>query len=331
MAVEDGFLEGKIMDINSPEFAAALTGQPVKKEDAPAEHAEESESTEDKDEKDPAKEDAETESSSAEEEEEEEENDDPKVTAITKELKRVRAINKERDNSVAALTQQIADLKKQAEAAPKTPEDQQVAKLTEMAQTDYDRLQNDWTQELIAANTAYKLAESSGEEAAKAEAESRIARAQKATALLTKATNVRAEKNAKSKVDEDAEVLQIKLELTNVKAIYDKAFPDLANEASPIWKAGKKEYDANPTLMKKLGPMSEMIATALAIIKNPKLVGRDPSAVRKDLITNMEETVNTVLSVGNRGGSKGNKGTNAVPKFTDLASFNDYIEKIKGG
>ena len=94
MAVEDGFLEGKIMDINSPEFAAALTGQPVKKDDAPAEHAEESESTEDKDEKDPAKEDAETESSSAEEEEEEEENDDPKVTAITKELKRVRAINK---------------------------------------------------------------------------------------------------------------------------------------------------------------------------------------------------------------------------------------------
>ena len=47
--------------------------------------------------------------------------------------------------------------------------------------------------------------------------------------------------------------------------------------------------------------------------------------------SNMEETVNTVLSVGNRGGSKGNKGTNAIPKFTDLAAFNDYIEKIKGG
>jgi len=50
--------------------------------------------------------------------------------------------------------------------------------------------------------------------------------------------------------------------------------------------------------------MGQMLAVALAIIRNPKLVGRDAVAARKELINNVEEAASKALDRASRVGRR---------------------------
>lgn len=334
-ASADGIIDNSPeMDYTSPEFAAVLAGGQAKKVDAPKDEAAKEEkveepSTEETGEETPVEETEDEASPATEEEKEAEKSDDPKLKALAKELKRVRALNKERDASLSIVTQKLEVLEKKVSAAPLTADDQMVAKLVEMTDEKFADLNVRWSDELADAKAEYVVAKERGDEALTEKSLRRIETAKRATELFTKAVSSRATKKAEAENVGKAEVAAIATELDSIKKAYDTAFPELSNTKSPIFKAGLNEYKANPKLMEKLGPIGELVATALAIIKNPKLVGRDPSAVRKELVTNLEETVSTALkTAGGVGSSKGGKAS-AIPQFKDLTDFNEYIERIK--
>ncbi len=197
-----------------------------------------------------------------------------------------------------------------------------------MNEEEFSSLHQRWSEELGDAKAAHAEAKARGDEAGTAEALARIKSAQSANALCVKAVSTRATAKAEAEAKTKAEIATLETELTGIKASYDEAFPELANKSSAIFKAGLAQYKAHQTLMSKLGPVAELVATALAVIKNPKLVGRDPSTVRKEVVNNIEEAVSNALKPGGIGTSKGGKAS-AIPTFKTTEDFNEYIERIK--
>lgn len=325
----DGIIDNSPeMEYGSPEFAAALAGvkhkaepkaekaaveEPAKDETGEAVTESPSESTPEVDDDKDVK--------------EAEASDDPKAKALAKELKRVRALNRDHEQKVTALEKDVAALKVKAEK-PTDADSQIVDKMVEMNDEKFSTLHQQWSEELADAKATYALAKERGDEAETKEAHRRVETAQKANALCVKAASGRATAKATAESAAKAEIATLETELTGIKASYDEAFPELANKSSAIFNAGLAQYKAHQTLMSKLGPVAELVATALAVIKNPKLVGRDPSTVRKEVVNNIEEAVSNALKPGGVGTSKGGKAS-AIPTFKTTEDFNEYIERIK--
>lgn len=324
----DGIIDNSPeMEYGSPEFAAALAGVKPKTEKVEKEVVEEPAKDETGEEPSESPSESTPEVDDDKDVKEAEASDDPKAKALAKELKRVRALNREHEQKVTTLEKDVEELKTKA-SKPTDPESQIVDKMTAMKEEEFSSLHQRWSDELGDAKAAHAEAKARGDEAGTAEALARIKSAQSANALCVKAVSTRATAKAEAEAKTKAEIATLETELTGIKASYDEAFPELANKSSAIFKAGLAQYKAHQTLMSKLGPVAELVATALAVIKNPKLVGRDPSTVRKEVVNNIEEAVSNALKPGGVGTSKGGK-ANAIPTFKTTEDFNEYIERIK--
>jgi len=110
--------------------------------------------------------------------------------------------------------------------------------------------------------------------------------------------------------------------------------PDFSEQGSEAWTAGNTEYENHPVLMSQLGPVGEIVAAAMAIVRNPDLLGKHTSsAARKTLIGSLEKSVKKSLSTG--ASAKAMTPTvdhaAAVSSPEGLANFNAMIERMKGG
>ena len=327
----DGIMDSSPeMDFNSPEFAAALAGKAVDKKEEKAK-----ESADETAEKEPgsAPDEVETEKESDEKEdpskeEDKDESEPASVKALRKELKRVRAANREKDEKLESLEAKVNQLAEKSDTKELSEKDRQVVKLTKMSDTDFKRVSNEWRDELVDATAKLHVAQARGDAEAEESAKQRVARAKVAQDLLDEAKEKRAEVTVRSKEKEDEERGHIEESLAAIQDDFLKTLPALKDHESEAFKAGEREYNRHRALMQKMGPMGQMLAVALAIIRNPKLVGRDAVAARKELINNVEEAASKALDTGVKGGTKG-KGIQMPEPGTQ--SFEDFIERLKSG
>lgn len=327
----DGIMDSSPeMDFNSPEFAAALAGKAVEKKEEKAK-----ESADETAEKEPgsAPDEVETEKESDEKEdpskeEDKDESEPASVKALRKELKRVRAANREKDEKLESLEAKVNQLAEKSDTKELSEKDRQVVKLTKMSDPDFKRVSNEWRDELVDATAKLHVAQARGDAEAEESAKQRVARAKVAQDLLDEAKEKRAEVTVRSKEKEDEERGHIEESLAAIQDDFLKTLPALKDHESDAFKAGEREYNRHRALMSKMGPMGQMLAVALAIIRNPKLVGRDAVAARKELINNVEEAASKALETGVKGGTKG-KGIQMPEPGTQ--SFEDFIERLKSG
>ena len=327
----DGIMDSSPeMDFNSPEFAAALAGTAVEKKEEKAK-----ESADETAEKEPgsAPDEVETEKEPDEKEdpskeEDKDESEPSSVKALRKELKRVRAANREKDEKLESLEAKVNQLAEKSDTKELSEKDRQVVKLTKMSDPDFKRVSNEWRDELVDATAKLHVAQARGDAEAEESAKQRVARAKVAQDLLDEAKEKRAEVTVRSKEKEDEERGHIEESLAAIQDDFLKTLPALKDHESDAFKAGEREYNRHRALMAKMGPMGQMLAVALAIIRNPKLVGRDAVAARKELINNVEEAASKALETGVKGGTKG-KGIQMPEPGTQ--SFEDFIERLKSG
>jgi len=260
------------------------------------------------------------------------EDDEPTLKAqikgLTAELGRRRG-NAER---VEELEQEIAALKtKKAEAVPSAPDLAWIGKL------DDDGLsskQTDWDDELADARAKYGRAEENSDDRAMDKAGQRILQAKRVLTAFRKETLDRTKRVAEESQTATQFATSIRSEIAEMREAVSELVPDFTEQGSEAWTAGNTEYENHPVLMSQLGPVGEIVAAAMAIVRNPDLLGKHTSsAARKTLIGSLEKSVKKSLSTG--ASAKAMTPTvdhaAAVSSPEGLANFNAMIERMKGG
>jgi hypothetical protein len=84
--------------------------------------------------------------------------------------------------------------------------------------------------------------------------------------------------------------------------------------------------------MARLGPLGEVVAAAMAVIRNPALANKTASpAARRDVIGSLEKSIKKSLSTGVSSPTTTRSPSVDVGTPDSLAAFNAMIDKIKGG
>lgn len=259
-----------------------------------------------------------------------EETDPEKLKAQIRGLRSELSRRKGNTDKVEALEAQIEDLKTKVQESSKPKsnadwiqkldDDQLAAKYT------------DWDDELSDSRARYIRAEERGDNDEMERQGQRILQAKRVLSEFKKETlsrNTRRteEANAQSRVAES-----IRSEVNDMYETVSEAFPDFQNEDSELWKAGLKEYQEHPELMARLGPAADMVAAAMAVIRNPNLArGKAAPSGRKEVISKLEGAVKKSLMTGASAPSTQRPFEVNVDSAEGLDNFNKYIDRIKGG
>lgn len=190
----------------------------------------------------------------------------------------------------------------------------------------------DWDDELADARARYARAEELDDKSAMREQAGRIKYAKDVLAAIEFES---ADRRDRKQTEADAvksEQTRLKSELEGMYSTLEENFPDFQDQTSDLWKAGDAEFRANPTMMKKLGPAGEVVAAALAVLKNPHLIGqRSEAEARREVVGKLEKGVKKALSTGAASPSTGRMVTPRVETGEGLAKFNELVDRIKGG
>jgi predicted nucleic acid-binding Zn-ribbon protein len=255
-----------------------------------------------------------------------------KLSALTKELSRVRKSKTESSVEVQEVREQLANLQGQLNVMSKTKGTDEVPENRLAKYTDEQLLQGqtEWEESVTEASYAKRKARTDADDAAYEKAE-KAANTAKSTLiairkeLLERTKRVGAEQ-AKAQ-SETSELVQ------EIAGLYENAYsvlPDLKDKDSELWKAGNEVYNRHTKLMKQLGPMAELVATSIAITENPKLLpgGNQGKAARKDLLKEINDHVETSLIKG-----KGTPNKKVTTDFAALpkAQFEKLIHDLKQG
>lgn len=235
-------------------------------------------------------------------------------------------------DKVHELEVELARLQGELKAKPTTT-DPVVEAIQKLDDKDVFDRQTDWEAELSIATAKWERADENQNQDALRLAGERITRAKTMLSLLRREVMDRADRKHTTRVTQEKETQTITSELTGMYDAVAEAFPDFQTEDSELWKAGKEVYDANPTLMAKLGPAGEVVAAAMAIVKHPNLVKGGDAATRKQVLKNIDKGFGKVLSTGGASPSSSGKVdySTAVGSAEGLAKFEDMITKLKGG
>lgn len=259
-----------------------------------------------------------------------------KLDALTKELNRVRKGKAESSAEVQELREQLANIQGQLEVMSKgsPSSDTDGNRLAKYTDEQLLQGQTEWEDVLDEERAALRRARADNDEAAFAKA-TRSANTARATLqsirkeLLERTKRVGAEQ-AKAQ-NETTELVQ------EIAGLYEdayEAYPDLKDRDSELWKAGNETYNRHPKLMKQLGPMAELVATAMAITNNPKLLSKDKEGsdklkeARKELLSEINERTEKSLIKGNA-----TSGKKTAPNFEAMPKdqFDVLIHKLKMG
>lgn len=192
--------------------------------------------------------------------------------------------------------------------------------------------QTDWDDELADARARYAQAEERGDDKALERQGQRIAYAKKVLSAIRLENLERTDQKNLSANQQRDEQTKVKTELDSMYSSLTTEFPDFQDKDSELWKAGNDEFLAHPEIMKRLGASGEIVAAALAILKNPELI-RQKSEVtaRQEVVGKLEQGVKRALKSG---ASSPTTGRTVIPQVTSgegLARFNEMVDRIKGG
>ncbi len=328
------------MDLNDPKFAEMLTAIKPAGETKVEPKAEEKAEPEKKD----VKVDDKKPASSAEDQvldTEEDDNDESpdKLKARIRGLQAELTRRKGNADKVSELELQLAKVQGQLEEASKKPSAKETENTIEAAVQKLDTKaliakQTDWEDELADARARYAAAEDRGDRDAMSDHGKRITYAKTVLSAIRTETLERGERKQKEDAEAQTEATTIKAEFDSMYDALDTQFPEFKDKDSALWKAGNKEYIDHPKIMKRLGPAGEIVAAALAVLKNPELVGKSKqseSSARKEVVRNLETGLKKALSTGAAAPSTGRTVVPAVDSGEGLAEFNKLVDRIKGG
>lgn len=270
---------------------------------------------------------------------EESEDDDPKelqakLDALTKELNRVRKGKAESSAEVQEVREQLANLKGQLEVMSKGKSSEESGDNRLAKYTDEQLLQGqtEWEDTLYDERMAARQARTDNDESAYNKAKRSEGVAKTTLNSIRKELLERSKRVGAEQAKAQTEASELVTEIAGLYEEAYEAFPGLKEKGSDIWNAGNEVYNRHPKLMKQLGPMAELVATALAITENPKLIpGGGASKVkeaRKDLLTEINAQAEKSFIKG--------KGTPNKKGVTDFAAmpareFEGLIHKLKQG
>jgi chromosome segregation ATPase len=318
------------MDPNSPEFGkilAQMSAQTVEKE---------AEQTDVKEEASSAPPAPQPDQPAPEEKHEEQEEETPeKLKARIRGLQAELTRRKGNAEKVSELEAQLARVQSQLDTLTKAPRQQEetiedlVRKLDDKALVSKEV---DWNDELTDARTRYAQAEERGDEKAMERHASRIMYAKKVLAALKAESSERRERKQLEAEQLRTEQAKVKAELESMYSLVMQNFPEFKDQNSDLWKAGKAAYDANPELMKRLGPASEIVAAAVAVLENPHLVkGKTEAEARKAVVSKLESGLKKSLQVGATSPTTARIPIPSVDTSEGLAQFNALVDRLKGG
>ena len=332
------------MDLNDPKFSEMLASiKPgVKADEAkPEAKAEEKPAPAEKKDVKPADKPKEPASSAENTEDDTEDGDDDspeKLKARVRGLQAELARRKGNADKVNELELQLAKVQGQLEeAAKRTAETKPKTIETAIRELDTKTLiakQTDWEDELADARARYAAAEDRGDKDSMTEHGQRISYAKTVLSAIRTETLERGERKQKEDADAQSEATTIRAEFDAMYEVLDTQFPEFKDKDSALWKAGNKEYLDHPKIMQRLGPAGEIVAAALAVVKNPDLIGKkvkDESSVRKEVVRNLETGLKKALSTGAGAPSTGRTVVPSVDTGDGLAEFNKMVDRIKGG
>ena len=193
----------------------------------------------------------------------------------------------------------------------------------------------DWQDELAAARVKYDRAEETGDQTKLEQASQRIQHAKRVISALTEEGQTRAERKTQQAEEFKTESALINEELVEMYEVVNESFPDFQDTKSELWQAGNDEFLNHPTLMKRMGPSGEIVAAALAVIRNPELVKgtKGTAAARRDVISKLDRGISKALNAGASSPSTGRSVDYGAMTGggENLAQFNAMVDKIKGG
>ena len=261
--------------------------------------------------------------------------DDPKelqakLSALTKELARVRKGKAESSAEVQEVREHLANLQGQLDvmskgkAASTEEADNRLAKYTD------EQLlqgQTEWEEAVSESTYARRKARESNDDEAYDKAGRAINTAKSTLVAIRKELLERTKRVGVEQAKSQSETSELTQEITGLYESAYETMPDLKDKDSELWKAGNEVYNKHPKLMKQLGPMAELVATSIAISENPELLGKGKGkAARKELLTEINDRVEKSLIKG--GGTTNKKvATNfeAMPK----GDFEKLIHQLK--
>lgn len=257
-----------------------------------------------------------------------------KIKALQKELAR-RKGNAEK---VGQLEQELSSMKSQLEsltkASKRTERENELSEaVKQLSDKELVEKRIDWDEKLASLRSRYDRAEEYGDRDKLSTLEQQIAAAKSVLAALhleerSRYDRQRTEKDKQAKAEEG-----IRGELSSMYETLIELHPSFKEKDSPLWEAGNAEFQAYPVLMEQLGPVAQLVASAMAIVKHPELVGgKKESEIRK----------RTIETIGNGLRKAVNKGTGSAPSNNaplefnvesgdGLAAFNRLVDRVKGG
>lgn len=232
---------------------------------------------------------------------------------------------------VHELELQLAKL--QGETSKKTTTDPIVEAIQELGDKDLIGKQTDWEAELAVASAKFERAEENQNTEAMRIAGERMAHAKRVLSLLRTETLERGDRKRVEYDKQKQEVSQLETELDQMRSTVIDAFPEFENKDSELWKAGNAEYIAHPGLMSRMGAAGEIVAVAMAILKNPSLTKGTSATTRRDVLKEIDKGFGKALKGGSVSPSTGRAQDYAqsVQNIDGLGKFNDIIENIKAG
>ena len=257
-----------------------------------------------------------------------------KVSGLQAELSRVRKKSGSATEEAQSLKERIADMEGQLkvlrENKTTTSLDEKIAQLTDKQVSTNRRM---WEDELIDARVEARQAVKDNDPDLVKQANARIAAANDMLERYDLEKDRRADLKVKGKASEEDEKAAVSKDLTALFEEVAQAAPDIFTKDTPIWKAGKAEYDKLPALMKQLGPLGEMVAAAAAIAKHPELVGKKVAdKVINNMVDNIERVADKAFNKGGTAPSQGSKPfTTTINNQTDLSNFEAQVRQVKGG
>jgi hypothetical protein len=265
-------------------------------------------------------------------EEEEDETDEVDPVALKAQVKGLQAeLARRRGNAdrVDALEHEITALK--TKATQPTNEYMWVQKLDDEGLASKSV---DWDDELADARAKYGRAEDAGDEKAMERQGQRILTAKKTQAAFRRELMDRTKREHEQAQSLHDETQSIQAEITDMHEAVADLLPDLMMKDSEVWKAGNEEYINHPALMKQLGPLGEVVAAAMAVVRNPALVeNKTTPAARRDVLSSLEKTIKKSLSTGAASPTRTRMSdvASSVDSGDGLSKFNALIDRIKGG
>ena len=251
------------------------------------------------------------------------------IRGLKAELTR-RSGNAER---VEDLESRLAQAEQKLAETPKPTADpitEAIRKLDDRALIDK---QTDWEDELAAARAKYERADETQNTESMRAAGERIAHAKRVLSALKSEASDRVERRSTERNQLQQEAEQINGELSEMYESVSEAFPDFTNQDSELWKAGNEEFLAHPALMRRLGAAGEVVAAALAVVKNPQLTKGTSAQARREVISKIDKGFGKALQAGTSSPnfSRNTDYAAAIADGEGLDKFNKMIDKIKGG